>query len=127
MVALIVVLVVNVGNLMGIDSEFSGKLKRAKTFKTKHLFNPFSLPDSESIYFPSLVADDSTKFHAFDKAVNTRFGDFDGTENLPTPYLSGISSLYLGILRHSRPQLNTVVRWKENIALWAALPEERLG
>ena len=41
-------------HLTGIDSEFSGNRKRVKTFKMKHLFNPFSLPDSESIYFPSL-------------------------------------------------------------------------
>jgi hypothetical protein len=47
-------------NLTGIDSAFSGNRKRVKTFKMKHLFNPFSIPDYESIYFPSPKTNQAT-------------------------------------------------------------------
>jgi hypothetical protein len=49
------------GNLAGIDSEFRGKRKWAKTLKMNRLFTPFSLPDAESIYFPPLSTSLATK------------------------------------------------------------------
>jgi len=44
----------NLSNLTGIDSEFQENRKMVKTLKMNRLFNHFSIPDSESIYFPSL-------------------------------------------------------------------------
>jgi hypothetical protein len=43
-----------ISNLTGIDSEFQKNQKRVITLIMKHLLNLFSIPDSESIYFPSL-------------------------------------------------------------------------